>query len=97
MFKPLFDIRARFYDMQHEPATADVMSYADGNERHAIANKLPRSQADWWAKRRATDTLLEAVGGVVTRVGDETVGEMWSLYDGQDVLDEADPQFSQNI
>ena len=41
--------------------------------------------------------LLEEIGGVVTRVGDETVGEMWSLFDGQDVLDEVDPQFSKNI
>ena len=55
------------------------------------------TQADWWLKRRATDALLEEVGGVVTRVGDETVGEMWSLFDGQDVLDEVDPQFSENI
>ncbi len=31
------------------------------------------------------------------RVGDETVGEMWSLYDGRDVLNEVDPQFSKNI
>ncbi len=31
------------------------------------------------------------------RVGDETVGEMWSLYDGRDVLNEVDPQFSINI
>ena len=97
MFKPLVDIRARFYDMQHEPATRDIMSYADGGETHAIANKLPYTQADWWSKRRATDALLEEVGGVVTRVGDETVGEMWSLFDGQDVLDEVDPQFSKNI
>ena len=97
MFKPLVDIRARFYDMQHEPATRDIMSYGDGGETHAIANKLPYTQADWWAKRRATDALLEEVGGVVTRVGDETVGEMWSLFDGQDVLDEVDPQFSKNI
>ena len=29
---------------------------------------------------------------MVTRVGDETVGEMWSLFDGQDVLNEVDPQ-----
>jgi hypothetical protein len=33
----------------------------------------------------------------VTRVGDETVGEMWSLFDGQDILDEVDPAFSENI
>jgi len=40
---------------------------------------------------------IEDVGGVVTRVGDETVGEMWSLYDGTDVLNEVDPQFAKNI
>lgn len=98
MFKPLVDIRARFYDMNHAPATRDIMSYqAPNGERNAVANKLPRTQQDWWDKRRATDTLLEDIGGVVTRVGDETVGEMWSLYDGQDVLNEVDPQFSANI
>ena len=36
---------------------------------------------------------MDEMGGVVTRVGDETVGEMWSLYDGQDMLNEVDPRF----
>jgi 4-hydroxyphenylacetate 3-monooxygenase len=97
MFKPLIDIRARIYDMQHEAATRQVLSFEEQGEWHAVANKLPRNQEDWWAKRRATDTVLDAIGGVVTRVGDETVGEMWSLFDGQDVLNEVDPQFSANI
>ncbi len=44
--------------MQHEAATRDIMSYSDGNETHAIANKLPRTQDDCWAKRCATDCLL---------------------------------------
>src|SRR5271156_6679995 len=97
MLKPLIDIRARIYDMQHEPATRSTLSFECEGERHAVANKLPRTQQDWWDKRRATDTILEAIGGVVTRVGDETVGEMWSLFDGQDVLNEVDPKFSANI
>lgn len=97
MFKPLVDIRARIYDMQHESATAHILSYSEGGEPSAIGNKLPLVQSDWWDKRRATDTVLEEIGGVVTRVGDETVGEMWSLFDGQDVLNEVDPQFSVNI
>lgn len=96
-FKPLVDIRARIYDMAHEPETQDVMTVKDGNDINAIGNALPHTQEDWWAKRRATDTVFEDIGGVVTRVGDETVGEMWSLYDGQDVLNEVDPQFSKNI
>ncbi len=40
---------------------------------------------------------MNDIGGVVTRVGDETVGEMWSLYDGRDVLNEIDPRFGDNI
>jgi 4-hydroxyphenylacetate 3-monooxygenase len=96
-FRPLVDIRARIYDLQHDPATRHLMTYQEDGEAHAINNKLPLSQQDWWDKRRATDTVLEDVGGVVTRVGDETVGEMWSLFDGQDVLNEVDPQFSKNI
>src|ERR1700728_959412 len=97
MFKPLIDIRARIYDMQHEAATRPILSYQDGEDWNAVANKLPRTAQDWWDKRRATDTVLDAIGGVVTRVGDETVGEMWSLFDGQEVLNEVDPQFSTNI
>jgi len=97
MFKPLVDIRAHIYDMQHDPNTRPIMAYEEDGEWNAIGNKLPHTQADWWDKRRATDTLLEDIGGIVTRVGDETVGEMWSLFDGQDVLNEVDPQFSANI
>ena len=97
MFKPLVDIRARIYDMQWDARTRDIMTYRDGGEVHGIGNKLPHTQADWWDKRRATDCVLEDIGGVVTRVGDETVGEMWSLFDGQDILNEVDPRFSANI
>jgi len=98
MFKPLVDIRARIYDMQHEAATAPVMIYHDDkDEPFSVGLKLPYTQEDWQDKRKSTDAVFEDVGGVVTRVGDETVGEMWSLYDGQDVLNQVDAQFSRNI
>lgn len=96
-FKPLIDIRARIYDMAHEGATRDIMSYEENGDRFSVGLKLPYTQDDWHAKRRATDAVLEDVGGIVTRVGDETAGEMWSLYDGQDILNEVDPRFSDNI
>src|SRR6188472_2956711 len=98
-FKPIVDIRARIYDMAHEAGTADIMSYTDPRtgERNATGPKLPRTRDDWRAKRLAVDTVLDDVKGIVTRVGDETVGEMWSLFDGQDVLNEVDPQFAENI
>lgn len=98
-FKPIVDIRARIYDLAHEEATQDVMSYVDdeSGERCATGSKLPLTKADWHAKRLAVDTVLDDISGIVTRVGDETVGEMWSLYDGQSVLNEIDPAFSEHI
>ena len=98
-FKPIIDVRARIYDLAHEEATVEQMSYVDveTGERCPTAARLPLTKEDWHAKRLAVDTVLDDVGGIATRVGDETVGEMWSLYDGQDVLNEIDPSFSEHI
>jgi len=98
-FKPIVDVRARIYDLAHEEATRERMSYADAEtgERCPVGPKLPLTREDWHAKRAAVDTVLDDVGGIVTRVGDETVGEMWSLFDGQDVLNEIDPAYSEHI
>jgi 4-hydroxyphenylacetate 3-monooxygenase len=75
------------------------MSYVDpeSGQRCPIAARLPLRKADWHDKRAAVDTVLDDAGGIITRVGDETVGEMWSLYDGQDVLNEINPAFSEHI
>lgn len=98
-FKPIVDVRARIYDMAHEDKYRELMSYTDGNtnEPNCVGHKLPHTRDDWHDKRRAIDAVMKDIGGVVTRMSDETVGEMWSLYDGQDVLNEVDPQFSENI
>ncbi len=97
MLKPLVDIRARIYDMAHEKKTQEVMTYEEKGERFAIGLKLPFTQEDWHAKRKSIDAVMWDIGGVVTRVGDETIGEMWSLWDGKDILDEIDPRFAKNI
>lgn len=97
MFKPLVDIRARIYDMQHDEATRALMTLQQGDEAVPVSNALPYCQADWWAKRRAADAVMDEIGGVVVRVGDETVGEMWSLFDGAGILNDLAPEFAGNI
>ena len=99
MFRPLVEVRARIYDMQHDPATAGTMTWHDeaSGEVSAIGLKLPLTREDWERKRRAVDAVMWDIGGVVTRVGDETIGEMWSLWDGKDLLNEIDPRFGDNI
>ncbi len=97
-FKPLVDIRADMFDMPHRDDHCDLLSYADDQgERFAELLKMPHTREDWCKRRKGVDAVLNEIGGVVTRVGDETVGEMWSLYDGSDVLSEIDPQFAENI
>ena len=98
-FRPIVSLRARLYDMAHEAKHSAAMSYVDdtSGERCNLALKLPKTQQDWHDKRAYVDAQLNEVGGVVVRVGDETIGELWSLWDGKAVLDEIDPQFSQNV
>jgi len=69
-FKPIVDIRARIYDMAHEAEFQDTMSYADGDERNCVAHALPKSRADWHAKRDMVGAVMNEIGGVVIRVGD---------------------------
>ena len=95
--KPIIDVRARIYDMQHASETQEAMTYEDAGERFAIGLRLPFEKQDWQDKRDAVDLVTRDIGGVVTRMGDETIGEMWSLWDGKDILHEIDPRFAQNI
>lgn len=97
MFRPIVDIRARIYDMQHDAQTRDAMTFEEDGERFAVGLQLPLTNEIWQNKRDAVDLVMKDIGGVVTRVGDETIGEMWSLWDGKDILNEIDPRFAQNI
>src|SRR5580658_1139 len=95
--KPIIDVKARMYDMAYEPAYQHALTYIEHGARHSTFHRPPRQTSDWIDKTTALDMVLKDIGGVVTRVGDETVGEMWSLLDGRDVLNQIDPRFADNI
>ena len=98
-FKPIIDVRARMYDMAHETQYQAQLSYQDSEtkELNTTFHTPPRTPEDWQEKDAALDAVMKDIGGVVIRVSDESVGEMWSLYDGQEMLNEVDPQFAKNI
>lgn len=97
VFRPMVDLRAHVFDMAHEPAFSSVMTQRGPKGPVPVANALPFSQADWWAKRRAADLVMDQLGAPVTRIGDETVGEIWSLQDAAEALAEIDPTYAPNI
>ena len=75
-FKPVVDIRARMFDMTHEEEHRDLLTYVDeAGDTNATLLKLPYVREDWYRKRKGVDVVLNEIAGVVTRVGDETVGE----------------------
>lgn len=96
-FAPLINLRAHMYDMQLDPAHQAILTKTTDGQTNTVSAALPFSQSDWWAKRRATDRILEDIGGIAIRTGDETVGEFWALHDCRDALVEMDPQFGDNI
>ena len=96
-FRPIVDVRARIYDMAHEDRFKDIMACQRDGEICASAWQPPLAPEDWQTKRRWVETVMWEIGGVVTRVGDETVGELWSLADGKDVLNQVDESWSANI
>jgi 4-hydroxyphenylacetate 3-monooxygenase len=97
-FKPIVDVKARMYDIAFDQQyDANLFSYADGAERNSSLLRRPTEQQHWWEKWNALDAYFKDIKGVVTRVGDETIGEMWSLFDGREVLNKIDPRFAKNI
>jgi 4-hydroxyphenylacetate 3-monooxygenase len=73
------------------------MTYEENGERFAHRNAAALREEGLGRQAPRVDTVMHDIGGVVTRVGDETIGEMWSLWDGKDILNEIDPRFAQNI
>ncbi|MBM7632281.1 4-hydroxyphenylacetate 3-hydroxylase family protein [Geomicrobium sediminis] len=97
-FKPIVEAKARMYDLNHDPALKDICTttLSDGEEI-CRAYQLPKTKDDLQAIRKYVETVLDDLDGVVYRVGDETIGEMWSLYDAQDQLNAIDPKYAKNI
>jgi 4-hydroxyphenylacetate 3-monooxygenase len=95
--KLVVDLKARMYDMAHEPQSAEIMSFGEAGERYSTLLRPSTEKSHWHEKWRTVDLYLNEIRGVLTRVGDETVGEMWSLLDGREVLNEIDPRFGDNI
>ncbi len=97
-FQPIIDVKAKMYDLSHKVKYADILTakLSDG-EVVSRGYKKPETKGDLAGIRTYVETVLDELGGVVYRVGDETIGEMWSLYDAKDKLKEIDPTYSRNI
>lgn len=103
---PIIRARASIYDLIREdearlssdPGAADAPLAridADGEARSTFLVR-PRRKEDWYDKWEAHDRLSAAVGGLFSRLGDDNLGEMWSLVDETGRLAELENTFPEN-
>ncbi|HWM33614.1 MAG TPA: 4-hydroxyphenylacetate 3-hydroxylase N-terminal domain-containing protein [Pseudolysinimonas sp.] len=100
---PVIRTRAELYDLAQEEAkqagTDAVLSHVhpDSGEPETILFKRPLEKTDWYAKWRANDMISAEVGGLFSRLGDDNVGELWSLLDERPKIEPLEKTFTDNI
>lgn len=90
---------ARLYDMQHEPALRDVLTYVSptSGERVGTAFMMSRSIDDLIKRRRAFQAWAESSFGLLGRSPDFLNTTVMAFAESPGVFEEMGPRFATNI
>jgi len=96
-FAPMVNTVAKIYDLHHDPAHRDIMTYElpDGT-RGSRFYKVPENTRDLTLRRLMTTTVLQEVCPTMDRFGDETVSPLFVIKDRGDLFDRFDPRYRAN-
>jgi len=88
---------ARIYDMQHEPATRDIMTYEQENGlRASYSYYLPTKPEELLLRRANTDVWVREVFGMCGRLPDFCASMVIGYYDIRGELAELNPDLAKN-
>jgi 4-hydroxyphenylacetate 3-hydroxylase N terminal/4-hydroxyphenylacetate 3-hydroxylase C terminal len=84
---------AELYDMQHDPAHRDVLTYPSPTSGEPVATSflVPETQADLVKRRRAFKLWADRSFGMLGRTGDYLNSALMALASAQDWFARADP------
>ena len=90
---------AELYDMQHDPAYRDVLTYPSPATGEPVATSFltPRTPADLVQRRQASKLWADRSLGMLGRTGDYLNSALMALASAQDWFAQADPGFGENI
>ncbi|HUN30649.1 MAG TPA: 4-hydroxyphenylacetate 3-monooxygenase, oxygenase component [Trebonia sp.] len=90
---------AQLYDMQHDPALRDVLTYQSPTtgDRVGASFLVPKTATDLEWRRDAMSTWARFSGGMLGRTGDYLNSALMALSQAQDWFAQADPAFAANI
>jgi 4-hydroxyphenylacetate 3-monooxygenase len=90
---------ARLYDMQHDPALRDVLTYSSPatGDRVGMSFLVPQTAGDLERRRAAMSAWARFSGGMLGRTGDYLNSALMALSQAQGWFAQADPAFAGNI
>jgi len=88
---------AHLYDMQHDPAFADVLTHRVDGETAGTSYLTPRSHADLVKRRKAFRLWAEATLGMMGRSPDFLNCTLAAFADALDVFERGGKQFAENV
>jgi len=90
---------AELYDMQHDPAYRDVLTYPSPVTGEPVATSFltPRTPADLVQRRQASKLWADRSLGMLGRTGDYLNSALMALASAQDWFAQAEPGFGENI
>jgi 4-hydroxyphenylacetate 3-monooxygenase len=90
---------AELYDMQHDPAYRDILTYPSPATGDPVATSFlqPRTQEDLAQRRQAFKLWADRSFGMLGRTGDYLNSALMALASAQDWFGQADAQYGENI
>ena len=90
---------AELFDMQHDPAYRDTLTYASPSTGEAVATSflVPRTQADLEKRRLASKLWADRSLGMLGRTGDYLNSALMALASAADWFGQTDAAFGRNI
>jgi 4-hydroxyphenylacetate 3-monooxygenase len=98
-FRNVVRTYAELYDLQHEDAYKDVLTYASPTSGDPVATSFltPRTPEDLVKRRRAFKVWADHSNGMLGRTGDYMNSSLMALASAADWFSQADPAFGENI
>jgi 4-hydroxyphenylacetate 3-monooxygenase len=96
-FRGVIRSMARLYDMQHDPALRDEMTYEEGGGRYGLSWLVPRTKEDLERRGRMMRRWAEASFGMMGRTSDYLNVAIMAMAQASAYFAGNDPRYAENI
>ncbi len=88
---------AKLYDMQHESALQDEMTYMEEGTRYGVSFMVPKTKDDLIKRRKMMKHWADYTGGMMGRSPDYLNSALMAMGQAVDYFAESNPMFGENI